>query len=828
MAKEKKAPKNSSDSVLSKDAETILIGLMVSLIAIIGLLNRGPIGEFLTFSFAYLFGVFYFLAYLIMLFFGLYLAVKRKALRIHIDVTLLGAILLFVGIIIAASPGNGEDLRLSNVFSTFTTQMNSISHGVLIDNVAQIEQVGGGLVGYFLSALLNTTITPIGTAIIAFILMVVGVILCLYQPFSKFKSFLNKRKEKRKEKEEALLKEKELEEKENQEVEEEKVEEEPVYNEEPTESRATKVRYIVDKKPSAFSNVMADDIEDNEDEITDNETHNNQVFEDNIENETPESPLTVHQEAVVPVASKVTYRSDSMKDITTTRVVRGELPRKEKSNIDYVYPDLDLLNVYDNIVVDADNNVIDVEDENNRNALERQAVINDLFTSFGIGATISGFKIGPSVTRYDVLMNRGVSVNIIDKYLNDISSQLGGVDARFEKIVRGKVTSGLEIPNSLSTTVSLKECLEPYVNNPKYRFFVPFGKDITGDIIGVDVTKYPHLLVAGATGNGKSVFIHTLIMSLIIKAKPDEVKLMLFDPKRVEFAMYRDIPHLLCPIIKEPSESKVAMNKLVQEMENRYAAFEQVGVAKISQYNDYAEENNLKPMPLIIAIVDEYADLVDSCKDISAPIVRLAAKSRACGIHLVISTQRPSVNVITGVIKANLPTRVALKVSKPVDSQTILGEGGAEKLLGKGDMLVDSQDLPGDGFTRVQSPYVDIKEIHRVVNFLKERYQPNYDPNFLDLVDHTYAGPSFTGNTSSSTSEVHDSRYEEIKAYVMDLDEISINALQRRFHLSFITAARFMDQLEDAGIVSKAGTGGNRRKVLIHNQQLSEDGEQNE
>ncbi len=817
MAKEKKAPKVNSDGLMSKEAETILIGLMISLIAIIGLLNRGPIGEFLTFCFVYLFGVFYFVAYLIILFFGLYLTLKRKAFRVQIDVTLLGMILLFIGIIIAASPGNGDELRLSNVFSKFSAQMNNISQGVLIPNVAGIEQAGGGLIGYFLAALLNTTITSVGTIIVSFILMIAGVVLCLYRPSLKIKGWLKKRKERKKAKQEALEKERKLAESELEEaldIQEEEEKESLSYVSSDPENCATKARFVLASEGDKTSDILADDIEEDNEYDEPKSSTAPSVFADELEPKNDTPIISEHPEATVPTASKVSYRASAPFEPPVTVTINKNPTPKEKGNYDmppYVYPSLELLNVYENTDVDEENNVV---------ALERQKAINELFGDFGIGATISGYKIGPSVTRFDVLMNRDVSVNIVDKYINDISARLGGVGARFEKIVRGKVTSGLEIPNAKATTVSLKECLAPFINDRKYRYFVPFGKDITGDIIGVNVTNYPHLLVAGSTGSGKSVFMHCLIMSLLMKASPAELRIMLIDPKRVEMSMYRDIPHLLCPIISDYDQSKVAMNRLVMEMENRYTMFEQVGVSKISQYNEYAEEEHLEPMPLIIVVIDEYADLVENCKDIGGPVVKLAAKSRACGIHLVISTQRPSVDVITGVIKANLPTRVALRVAKAIDSQTILGEGGAEKLLGYGDMLVDCQEIPGIGFTRLQSPYVDNKEIRRVVSFLKEHYPTNYNPNFLDLTDRSAAGPAYPGSGGTVT---RDDRYEEVKAFVMDLDEVSISEIQRKMGLGFPKAARIMDQLEEAGVVSKPTSGSNRRKVLIHNQSALEE-----
>lgn len=837
MAKEKKEPKKNQDGLLSKDAETILIGLMLSLIALIGLLNRGPIGQFLTYCAVYLFGVFYFVTFLLILFFGLYLIAKRKTYKVHITTTLLGVILLFLGIMISTSMNpDGTPLELKNVFTTYASAISKISHGVMIENIAQVDTMGGGIIGYFFAALFNSTITLLGTTIVSFVFMSLGLILAMKTPVSKMFSWHKKRKEKRKEKQLAKKEEEEknrayeeiLEEEESQIESKETPEEAPAftYTSSGTSNRASKARFIFEeeKEPTVEAPFLAEDIDEEEKVV---EKAPIPAFEEKVEEKatllppvsTPkeeviEEPkdliITEHKTLDAPTASKVSYKIQDPEP-PVIHVVGEKKPVQKKAG-PYVYPSLDLLNVYENTHVD---------EENDRVSQERQEAMNHIFEDLGIGATISGYKVGPAVTRFDVLTNRDVSVSNVMKYINDISIRLGGVRTRFQKVVRGKVTSGLEVPNAKSVTVSLKECLAPYVGDPKKKYFVPFGKDITGDVIGMNVGDYPHLLVAGATGSGKSVFMHCLIMSLLMKTTPDELKVLLIDPKRVEMAKYKEEPHLICPIVSDYAESKVAMNRLVQEMERRYQLFEDAGVSKISQYNEEAEEMGKETLPLIVVIIDEYADLVENCKDIASPVVKIAAKSRACGIHMVISTQRPSVNVITGVIKANLPTRVALRVASSVDSQTILGEGGAEKLLGYGDMLVDSPEFADDEFLRLQCPFVDNKEIRRVVEFLKEHYETHYDPKFLDLVDRSAAGPAFPGGRSQERDE----RYEEVKQFVMNLQEVSVSEIMRRMGLGFPKAARIMDQLEDAGVVSKMQGSSSKRKVLIHNQQEATEGD---
>ena len=829
MAKEKKEPKVNKEGLLSKDAETILIGLMLSLVSLIGLLNKGPVGQFLTFIAVYLFGVFYFVVFLLLLFVGVYLVFKRKVFKVKIDITILGLILLSIGIIIGSTYLDNPELKLSEVFTTFQKVLNDgIAEGVLIKDTTLIQHTGGGLLGYFLAALLNTTITGIGTQIVYLFLMVSGLVLALYRPASSFIKFVKKQKEKRKERKAKEEAEKIVVEEEEEElVETEETETNFEYSSLDNSRQASKATFVFSSGAPVTTKkettVLAEDIEEEDTSrgtsmtTTVFEQLDEEVKEDTSLEEEKIETMPVYQEktVVTPKASKVTYTpSTSTTTITTpTRTVATPVVKGEKKVVtpkrEYVYPSLDLLNEYENAHVD---------EENERISIERQAQINAILQDFGIGATITGFKVGPSVTRFDLLTNRDVSINSVIKYIDDIAVRLGGMtNTRFEKVVKGKATSGLEIPNAHAVTVSFKECIANYMGDPKAKFKVPFGKDITGDVIGVNVTDYPHMLVAGSTGSGKSVFIHNLIMSLIMKTTPDELKIMLIDPKRVEMSKYKEMPHLLCPIISEYDQSKVAMNKLVAEMERRYQLFEDAGVSKISQYNEYAEEEGLEPLPIIVVVIDEYADLVENCKDIASPVVKIAAKSRASGIHMVISTQRPSVNVITGVIKANLPTRVALRVASSVDSQTILGEGGAEDLLGYGDMLVDCQDIPGHGFTRLQCAFVDNKEIRRVVEFLKQNYTTKYNPEFTDLKDRSAMGPSFLGGAGQTRER--DERYEEVKAFVMDLEEVSISEIQRKMYLGFPKAARIMDQLEAAGVVSKATGSGGKRKVLIHSQE---------
>jgi S-DNA-T family DNA segregation ATPase FtsK/SpoIIIE len=467
----------------------------------------------------------------------------------------------------------------------------------------------------------------------------------------------------------------------------------------------------------------------------------------------------------------------------------------------YKFPPLDLLKTYASTGSEAQNKV---------DCQKRSEIINQAFADLGVGARVVGFTIGPSVTRYDLQTDKDVSVASIGKYIQDISVRLGGVATRYEEVVRGKSTSGLEIANTTTTTVSLREMVDSLPKGPDKNLYIPFGKSISGDYVCADLSDFPHMLVSGSTGSGKSIFMHGVIMSLIMRNRPEDLKLVVVDPKRVEMTKYADLPHLLCPIIKEPVEAKVCFQKLIDEMERRYMLFELSGVSNIRQFNaDYAPSAGFAGLPFIVVVVDEYADLVDSCKDLGDSVVRLAQKARAAGIHLVIATQRPSVSVITGVIKANLPVRVALSVASAVDSMTILGTGGAEELVGHGDMLVDCSLVARNGFTRCQGCYVDNREIKSVVDFIKSEAKVDYDPRFLDLVDHDAqqrAQEALTPqiNKEDLRAEASEDFFDTVKAAVMTQEYTSISRIQREFGVGFPRAGKLFAQLQQEGIVALA------------------------
>ncbi|MBP5092283.1 MAG: hypothetical protein J6328_07020 [Bacilli bacterium] len=480
----------------------------------------------------------------------------------------------------------------------------------------------------------------------------------------------------------------------------------------------------------------------------------------------------------------------------------------------YKMPNAELLKTYDDDPHAA---------QNEADCLERSELINQAFRDLKVGAFVESHTIGPSVTRYNIKTDASVSISAVKRIVDDVMVRLGGVLGRFQDVVQGSSTSGLEIPNKVQSLVSFRETFLAMPTDEKSNLFIPFGKSIEGKVVSADMSDFPHMLVSGSTGSGKSIFIHGLIMSLIMRNRPEDLKLVLVDPKRVEMGKYREIPHLLCPIIKEPTHAKVAMSKLCDEMERRYTLFEESNVSNIRQFNaDVAPEKGCEKLPFIIVIVDEYADLVDTCKDIGEPIVRLAQKARAAGIHLVIATQRPDTNVINGRIKANIAVRVALSLSSATDSMTVLGEGGAEKLSGHGDMLVKCDSVSRAGFTRLQGCFVSNGEIKAVVDMIKEQQRVIYDPNFIDLEDHSndLEVPTMVGPTANDVRRAADEdKYEMIKEAIMAQEYTSISQIQRTFGVGFPRAGKIFNRLQAEGIVAAKSDSPSSSKgcrVLIH------------
>ncbi|MBY6266998.1 DNA translocase FtsK [Parageobacillus thermoglucosidasius] len=470
----------------------------------------------------------------------------------------------------------------------------------------------------------------------------------------------------------------------------------------------------------------------------------------------------------------------------------------EMENADYQLPPLDLLRL--------PKQTSQAKDHANIYANARK--LEKTFQSFGVKAKVTQVHLGPAVTKYEVYPDVGVKVSKIVSLSDDLALALAAKDIRIEAPIPGKSAIGIEVPNEEIATVSLREVLEAIDHyKQEAKLLIPLGRDISGEVVVAELNKMPHLLIAGATGSGKSVCINGIIVSLLMRTKPHEVKLMMIDPKMVELSVYNGIPHLLAPVVTNPKKASQALKKVVQEMERRYELFSHTGTRNIEGYNEYVRRHNqeaeeqLPLLPYIVVIIDELADLMMvASSDVEDSITRLAQMARAAGIHLIIATQRPSVDVITGVIKANIPSRIAFSVSSQTDSRTILDMGGAEKLLGRGDMLF--LPMGASKPVRVQGAFVSDEEVEEVVDFVISQQKAQYYEEMI------------INEENNDGEEFEDELYEEAVRLVVEMQSASVSMLQRRFRIGYNRAARLIDAMEARGVVGPY-EGSKPRAVLI-------------
>lgn len=522
-------------------------------------------------------------------------------------------------------------------------------------------------------------------------------------------------------------------------------------------------------------------------------------------------------------SSRVVYTDDGRRIASDNENLQKRIQEKkeeeltvdsvpEKAAKPYVFPPLSLLKRSHS------------QEEEKRSEIEKNAqTLKETLKSFGITVSISNVSVGPSVTRYELQPEQGVKLAKIVSLSNDIKMRLAAADIRIEAPIPGKSAVGIEVPNKNSQVVYLGDILSsPAFQENRMKLAFGVGKDIGGKVVVTDIAKMPHLLVAGATGAGKSVSINTLIMSILYRYSPEEVRMIMVDPKVVELQVYNGIPHLLIPVVTDPKKAAAALNWAVAEMTSRYKKFAAYGVRDLSGYNEKIrglteeerEKEGLSVLPQILIIIDELADLMMvSASEVEDAIVRLTQLARACGMHLIIATQRPSVNVITGLIKANVPSRIAFSVSSGVDSRTIIDMNGAEKLLGKGDMLFFPQNLPKP--IRVQGAFVSDEEVAKVTEFLKSQGEAEYNHSISKSLER-----EATEETGGSQSD-RDELFAEAGSLVIETDKASIGFLQRKFRIGFNRAARIMDQLAAEHVVGEE-EGTKARKVLMNMEEFEE------
>ena len=702
------------------------------------------------------------------------------------------ALLLFVSVMTYSSfTSSGSPL--------FQEMMNRFMVDFTSNSISQ--NLGGGFIGTLLYAGTYFLVSQWGTYLLVFLLLVCSALLIFDIHLSDVMNFVRTHV--------SNLSQKIAEKKAEKEAKQKALEEEDLYTpnpeihpddtlpvEEPVKEER-KEHSLLNRMKNAFF----DDYEDESMVDTEQESYE-PVYSEPVVSPNPVSPETPVVSTPSPIASKKQENSiqeedefeDDGEDI-------GDLAMGgEENDEDYQLPPVTLLNP-----------VQQSDQSNERTIVERNMrILERTFASFGVDAKVMpNPMLGPAVTKYEIQPAIGVKVSKIVNLSDDIALALAAKDIRIEAPIPGKPYVGIEVPNSQTSFVSFSDVIQSAIQSPK-PLDVPLGRDISGNVRLCDITKMPHMLIAGSTGSGKSVCINGIITSILMKTKPHEVKLMMIDPKMVELNVYNGIPHLLTPVVTNPRKAAQALQKVVAEMEKRYELFASMGMRNIDGYNAHVEQYNRETgennptLPYIVVIVDELADLMMvASNEVEDAIIRLAQMARAAGIHMILATQRPSVDVITGIIKANVPSRIAFAVSSGTDSRTIIDANGAEKLLGRGDMLY--MPMGENKPIRVQGAFLTDEEVERIVDFVKNQQEVEYDEAMMPSENTTAAGGS----------EPEDELFYEVIELLKEQETISTSYLQRRFRIGFNRAARMIDDLEARGYVGPAD-GSKGRKVNVH------------
>ena len=849
MAKEKIEDLKSGKAKLNYEVEIALFGLMIVIISLIGLVNQGFIGSLITYSLVYLFGCWYQLPLFLGLFFGGYFFIRRKKPKMVSNFNVICFAFLLVFLAIASSKYDGA--TLDNCFTFYKAAFSKCHEGLHV-NVLQVNQVGGGLIGYIMYALLVSILGEFMTSVVIVILVLSFGFFAFKTPFKylyeklmlKLESVKEKKKTKAKtsttiKKKVKKAKEKKSKEEiiethfltfdiftqkifDDEELNEIKAQPQIIIEETLTPDFAIENKeneVVIEEVPSRYEPVVSnDDYYDSSFEYEEVENIASDVSTEIIEEE-----VISEDEIVAPSEQVIMNESIIEEELTPSFMGTGfntssevyEFEEKEEVTpskpfiiYDEVNNDFDIYSLLNDNVSNSAS--VELKEEVERNCLK----INQKLEELNIKAKVSDYIIGPCVTRYEIVPEIGVKVSSIVNIQNDLKLALAAVNLRMEAPIPGKSAIGIEVANKKRYPVFLKEILETKKDSDD-KLLVAIGRDLANEPVTISIDKMPHLLIAGATGSGKSVCINSIIMSLILRSTPDEVKLILIDPKKVEMLPYANMPHLLCPVVIDPKKANNALKKVVVEMDRRYELFANNGVRNIDAYNNVNSENKLYKL---VVIIDELADLMLACsKEVEESIQRITQLARAAGIYLIVATQRPSVDVITGVIKANIPSRIAFSVSSQVDSRTILDKAGAEDLLGKGDMLMDISG--SSALNRVQGVLVDDDEIFKVVRKVKEKYEINFNEEFLNLEDDKKEVINNLSEFENTNNE--ETLYNDIKVFVIKNQKASTSLIQRYFSLGYARAARMMDRLEEEGIVSESN-GIKPREVLV--KEVDEDG----
>jgi S-DNA-T family DNA segregation ATPase FtsK/SpoIIIE len=760
MAKKKKRKTSKKESI---EISIELYAVLFVIAAILGLGKLGPVGRMIASFSLFLTGSIYMVLLLILLVLGIYIFIKREWPDFF-STKMIGAYIFGIGLLTFMhwdfiSLNNGNSsLVFRETINQLVAGFNSL---MSTGTISDLVSVGGGIIGGVFSLIFSKLFSYLGMQIVTVTFMIVGI--CMFTGFSISE-------------------------------------------------------FIRDKLSQAKVNKINKEEDDEETEEEKEDIKKKvKISNGNEEEEPPKQTIKSIDEL-----KKINTEPKEEEKTDVQEPVKEASPVQNITNVSYKLPPLDLLNKPKKKNKETDNSAIEA------NIVKLEKVLE----SFNVIAKVVEVHIGPTVAQYELEIAAGTRVNKITTLSREIALALSKKDVRIEAPIPGKSTVGIEFANDEPTSVSFYEIMASKVmlQNPDKKLMVPLGKSIMGDIGTCEINKMPHMLIAGTTGSGKSVCVNGIICSILMRAKPDEVKLAMVDPKVVELSVYNGIPHLMCPVVSDPKKAAVLLAKMVNEMENRYQKFSETGTKKIEGYNEYIENWNKKnpdaqksKMPFIVIIIDELADLMMvAAKEVEDSILRITQKARAAGIHLIVATQRPSTEVITGLIKANIPSRIAFAVGSGIDSRTILDQVGAEKLLGKGDMffLPIGMNSP----IRIQGSFITDDEIKKIIDYTVAQQKEQYDDSFMNL-EQPEQQPANDVDVPVKSGSNDDELYDEIVKFVIQTQKASASLLQRKFKIGYNKAATMIDLLEENHVIGPPTGNSKPREVLI---QFSEDDSINE
>ena len=742
-----KKKKSKQDSGSKVKFSSELTGLIFVLISIIGIGSFGPVGHIIKSFAIFLMGTWWAIAIILLMILGLYMIIKRDLPKFF-NSRLIGLYLLLIALLAFAHIDYLSEADVIKNKAVFQNTIDNFMNTINDASYINLSQTGGGIIGAFFAYAFVNLFDLKGTYIILSVVGVFGLIMALNVSLADIFTKIIKGFKK--------------------------------FGEGIEGSKVF--------KPSEAS-----DDEDDDEEV-------------NLKT----IPASPEKEKKIIITS-----SDDMRNYHSEEYAEREesvpvapVKIENSTNGEYKLPSIDILNP---IKKQGKMNTTEFLNTN-RIALEK------VLADFQITGKVVEIHEGPAVTQFEVEIKAGTKVSRITSISKEIALALAAKDVRIEAPIPGKSTVGIEIPNKNIASVPIREVLNSVPKSMQdAKILVALGKDLMGRTCCADLSKMPHLLVAGSTGSGKSVCINSFIASILMFMRPDEIKLVLVDPKKVELSNYNGIPHLLCPVVSDPKKANIALQKIVAEMERRYDVFSDANVKNISGYNEMIEKNNkangtdVAKMPYILVIIDELADLMlVAAKEVEDSIMRITQMARAAGIHLIVATQRPSTDVITGVVKANIPSRISFAVASSIDSRTILDMSGAEKLLGKGDMLYKPM---GDNTpVRIQGTFISDDETQRLIDYVCKEQVARYDNSITEMDDNHMAG------ANSPKEEYDDPLYNEIVDFAIQTGKVSASLLQRRVRLGYNRAARIVDLLEERGIIGPAN-GSKPREVLVKMEQ---------